>query len=233
MLRLNESQLQPEMFRAQFEQHGKCRVKEFWQADSARQITETIAQMPFSMAYNLNGQNREAGEAELARLDASVQKELLQNIHAGAAKGHGFLYGRSKVTEQQDAGLISHVLRVMNSDKILNFVRDLSGEASIVASDAHVTRFSPGNFLTRHSDNVVSEGRRVAYVLGFSEQWHPDWGGLLQFYRQDGQPLDAWAPQFNTLTLFDVKHIHAVTCIAPFAPKNRYSITGWFKNKVV
>ncbi len=91
-----------------------------------------------------------------------------------------------------------------------------------------VTRYRPGHFLTRHNDVVPAEQRRVAYVLGFTPRWHPDWGGLLQFYRQDGVPQDAWAPGFNDLMLFDVHRVHAVTYVTPFAAEPRQAISGWF-----
>jgi Rps23 Pro-64 3,4-dihydroxylase Tpa1-like proline 4-hydroxylase len=52
---------------------------------------------------------------------------------------------------------------------------------------------------------------------------------LLQFYQDDGTPRDALTPSFNAMTLFDVKHVHAVTYVAPFASKPRLAISGWFR----
>jgi Rps23 Pro-64 3,4-dihydroxylase Tpa1-like proline 4-hydroxylase len=59
--------------------------------------------------------------------------------------------------------------------------------------------------------------------------WHPDWGGLLQFYQEDGTPEDAWSPGFNTLSLFDTSYIHSVTYVTPFAQAPRLSLSGWFR----
>ncbi|MFT4939017.1 MAG: SM-20-related protein [Paraglaciecola sp.] len=87
----------------------------------------------------------------------------------------------------------------------------------------------PGHYLTRHNDVNPKKQRRVAYVLSLSKHWHPDWGGLLQFYQPDGTPKDAWAPQFNSMALFDVNHVHGVSYVAPFATQAKYSITGWFR----
>ncbi|MFT2091339.1 2OG-Fe(II) oxygenase [Paraglaciecola sp. 2405UD69-4] len=232
MLKFNEEVLRTESIRETFLQNGKCRIEEFWEKDSAKSLSSEISTLPYSLAYSLNGLNREATDKDLAGLNVSQQRELLRSIHQEAAKGSGFLYGRFKISKQS-TGLISDVLKLLNSESVLNFVREISGHTNIIAADAQVTRFAPGNFLTRHSDDLAAEGRKLAYVFSFSEQWHPDWGGLLQFYHQSGEPTDTWRPHFNSLTLFDVKHIHAVTCVAPFAPQNRYSITGWFKSKGV
>jgi len=53
----------------------------------------------------------------------------------------------------------------------------------------------------------------------------------LQFFEDDGTPRDAWAPVFNSMTLFEVRHIHAVTFVAPFLKQPRLSLTGWFRAK--
>jgi Rps23 Pro-64 3,4-dihydroxylase Tpa1-like proline 4-hydroxylase len=71
---------------------------------------------------------------------------------------------------------------------------------------------------------------RIENVLGLSKAWHPDWGGLLQFYEEDGTPGDAWIPHFNCLNLFDIRHIHSVTYVTPFAGEPRLSLTGWFRS---
>jgi Rps23 Pro-64 3,4-dihydroxylase Tpa1-like proline 4-hydroxylase len=65
--------------------------------------------------------------------------------------------------------------------------------------------------------------------MSFTRNWHPDWGGLLQYYDDDGTPRDTWAPLFNSMTLFDVRHIHSVTFVTPFSTQPRLSLTGWFR----
>ncbi len=53
----------------------------------------------------------------------------------------------------------------------------MHGPSREAGADAQVTRYTPGQFLARHSGDITREGRRIAYVMGFSEEWHPDWGG--------------------------------------------------------
>ena len=115
---------------------------------------------------------------------------------------------------------------------MLDFVKQVSGRNDVVSADAQYTRYSAGQYLTRHRDVVDRPPRRLAYVLGFTRNWHPDWGGLLQFYEDNGTPRDAWAPAFNRLVLFDVRHVHAVTYVAPFAGAARLSLTGWYYAEV-
>jgi Rps23 Pro-64 3,4-dihydroxylase Tpa1-like proline 4-hydroxylase len=128
-----------------------------------------------------------------------------------------------------DSGIIQQCVQWLNSTETLNTIKQITGENDIVAASAQATRYYPGHFLTLHNDLHETEQRRVAYVLNLTPDWHPDWGGLLQFYKQDGTPRDAWTPLFNSLVLFDVNHVHAVTYVAPCAFKPRLSITGWFR----
>ncbi|MCC2606366.1 hypothetical protein LJ740_13445 [Planctobacterium marinum] len=34
-----------------------------------------------------------------------------------------------------------------------------------------------------------AEVRKIAYVFNFSNNWHPDWGGLLPFFQRISLPL--------------------------------------------
>lgn len=202
----------------------------------AAAISRCLAQETrYLNAYFAAGKNREASDKDFANLAPADRHLLQQQLFADAAQGVGFLYGRHHISfknlESDTPALLRQVMAVLNSPEMLDRIRLISGFDDICCASAQATRYAPGNFLTRHNDLKEDEGRRVAYVLGFSPHWHPDWGGLLQFYRQDGTPRDAWAPEFNSLTLFDVHHVHAVTYVAPFASAPRLSITGWFCNR--
>ena len=68
----------------------------------------------------------------------------------------------------------------------------------------------------------------MANVITLRSGWHPDWGGWIKLYEDDGTPRDAWSPGLNVLSLFDVRHVHSVTYVAPYAKAPRLSVTGWF-----
>jgi Rps23 Pro-64 3,4-dihydroxylase Tpa1-like proline 4-hydroxylase len=120
-------------------------------------------------------------------------------------------------------------MQINNEDLLKTFSK--VSQQNILQASAQATCYQKGDFLTRHNDVVPTEGRVYAYVLGLTKQWHPDWGGLLQFFEPDGTPTTSFAPQFNSLTVFDVSKIHSVTYVTPFAKHKRLSITGWFRTK--
>ena len=130
--------------------------------------------------------------------------------------------------DNERLSIVHDVFDYLNSPDVFSLIEGITGHKALTYADAQYTSYSFGHFLTRHNDDVGEEGRRVAYVLGLSKDWHPDWGGLLHFFEEDGAPRDFWIPKFNTLSLFDVRHVHSVSYVTPFAQEPRLSLTGWF-----
>ncbi|TRY30622.1 2OG-Fe(II) oxygenase family protein [Aliiglaciecola sp. M165] len=218
---------------AEYAVDKRARIFNVLDLETAGDLTMYIhGNVPFEAAYVLNGEFKSSGLDELRAMPKAQLDGIMQQIHADAGKGVGFYYGRHKVDPKPIAdNKVQEAFEFLNAPATLDAIKKISGFDDIVAASAQVTRYHPGNFLTRHNDINANEERRVAYVLNLTPDWHPDWGGLLQFYQADGTPRDAWAPMFNSLALFDVNHVHAVTYVAPYATKPRFSITGWFRAK--
>ena len=214
----------------EFSKNGIVRIFNFLEQTSLEKLKISLeTKVEYANAFNLEGQNKQATDAEIKALPVTTQQQLYRDIHEVAAKGAGFLYGRHKI-EKSSLAELNGALELLNTESTLKQIREITGMHALAYADGQATRYRRGDFLTRHIDNIPGETRRIAYVLGFTENWHPDWGGLLQFFEKDGTPTRSWSPAFNSLTLFDVDKVHSVTSIAPFALKNRYSITGWFRS---
>lgn len=203
------------------------------QVEVAERVRAICAEkLSFDYVYFLDGAVRLATEQEMASSSqeqkAQISKALMQN----ATRGVGYLYCGRVMKENRastgDTAFLYDVFRYLNSPEMLQFVGDISGRHDLQRADAQYTRFSAGQYLTRHRDDIEGTTRKLAYVFGFTRKWHPDWGGLLQFYEDDGTPRDAWMPAFNRLSLFDIRHVHSVTYVTPFAGEARLSLTGWF-----
>jgi Rps23 Pro-64 3,4-dihydroxylase Tpa1-like proline 4-hydroxylase len=105
---------------------------------------------------------------------------------------------------------------------------DVIGPSDVAFADAQATRYGPGDFLTAHDDAVEGKHRRAAYVFGLSRDWRAEWGGLLLFHEPEGE-VRGYVPQYNALNLFAVPQPHSVSLVAPFAPRERLSVTGWLR----
>lgn len=229
--RLNHG-LDIEAWTPEYAKDMRCRVTNILDPESARTMTRTILEnAEFKQAHISENQYREISKEEFSKLDIAKRQALVREVYTLAREGIGFWYGRQGLNKGI-TGPLEEIRQWLGSEETLDAVRKVTGIASLTPPSAQITSFAPGDFLTRHKDDVTAEKRKVAFVLNLTENWHPDWGGLLQFFRDSGETRDSWSPVFNSLCLFDVKHVHSVTCIAPFSPKVRLAISGWFHEKI-
>lgn len=188
---------------------------------------------PYYLAYSEDSQPAIMKSNVFDSLTREKRHEFWARRYEQASRGVGYVY---KGFTPKNAILGADVTlkpliefaEYWNSEALINEIKNLTGLNDITHSDTQFTCLLPGHFLTRHRDTDTSGKRRLAYVISLSKNWHPDWGGLLQFYEDDGTPRDTWAPVFNTLSLFDIDHIHSVTHVTPYALEPRLSIVGWF-----
>ena len=223
-----------EALAAEYRQDDRIRIPNIFRTDVAERVRECcLSQVPFDFIFHQDGQNRVMSAQEMSALNSSQQKSMEQKVMQDASKGVGFLYcgymmNRHEKPADEALAFLHQVYDSLKSEEVLALFRRITGTEDLTGVDGQYTRYTQGQFLTRHSDDIGVENRRIAFVFGFSTPWHPDWGGLLQFYQSDGTPRDAWLPEFNTLSLFDVRHVHAVSYVTPFAAGQRLSLTGWF-----
>lgn len=185
--------------------------------------------LEYTNAYVDGSDYKLISNQQLSALGPEKQQALTSKIYRQAAEGHGFFYAKHQIQPTpNDTNLAQQFFLWLNSPDLLSCIKTITGATDILRANAQATKYLPGHFLTRHNDVNTQQQRRIAYVLSLSPKWHPDWGGLLQFYEPNGRPLEAWAPTFNSLALFDVNHPHSVTYVTPFARAPRLSITGWF-----
>jgi Rps23 Pro-64 3,4-dihydroxylase Tpa1-like proline 4-hydroxylase len=224
--------LNPKSLKKRFSVDDRLKIDNFLESEVAASVKAEIQEAPFELVYVIDDKIKTTSKQKMDAMSVDDKKRINQQIVSDAAKGKGFLYGSCHLGAGRPAEIGEKMVALfecLQSEETLSLIRTITGDQSIRSVSGHYTRYLPGHYLTRHRDVVESEQRRFAYVLSFTEDWHPDWGGLLQYYEEDGTPRDAWAPKFNTLTLFDVRHIHSVTYVTPFAQSPRLSLTGWFR----
>lgn len=230
---------------AEFAASGRVQVRDVLTTEAAREIRRLLASATrFGVAAQ--GQDGEADEGprRVSGKEITTQsgkqrmRDLAQDAYRAAGKGdYAFLYAQYSLVEdvQQAGGATTPhgiLLEHLNAPEFLGLVRDVTGIAELVKADAQATLYAPQHFLSRHIDSHVAEGWRVAYVLNLApDDWHPDWGGYLNFYDEEGDIVHGYRPRFNALNLFAVPRPHAVSYVPPFAPVGRFAITGWLRDK--
>ena len=220
-----------------YREKQRLQIPDILDAELAERIHQCLTrETPWGVVYNEGARNVtvEAEELRTMRPEERGRRAMLATQRAG--REFQFLYHAYLMLTNYQAGknkdlFLNTIFEGLNSEPMLDLVRAVTGIPTIIKCDAQATLYAPGHFLTRHNDDAdVTLHRRVAYVLGFTKSWHPDWGGLLQFYDDNDNVTDVFMPRFNSLSLFTVPQYHAVTYVAPYAPMGRLAITGWFQD---
>jgi len=224
---------------ARFARDGRVQVVDLLTAESAESLHDVLdRQTDWGIGWQA-GRQTPGGlrGAQLRAMTPAARGALSQQAAAAAGAGDfAFVYGRYPIVDAYLQGWdpghpLDLVLEYINAEPMLELVRQVTGDGSLIKADAQATLFAPGHFLTTHDDSVDAEGRRIAYVLNMSRDWRPDWGGYLLFYDENDDILAGVRPRFNTLNLFRVPMRHNVSYVPPFAPVGRYAITGWFRDR--
>lgn len=176
-------------------------------------------------------------DGDFAKLEPEKAVAMQQRALAQATTGFQFIYSTYPMMDKElkakfPSQFLYKVEEFLNTPAMLNFVKAVTGQSTLVRADAQATWYRRQNFLTYHNDyDPADGGKRVAYVLSFCRDWKPDWGGMLQFYDDDNNIEEGFLPRFNALSLFTTPQNHAVSFVTPFCGQRRLAITGWFRDR--
>lgn len=218
----------------EFAKHRRIQIRDALENGVAEKIADVLRhRTKWTLAFNRGTESITLSQDELAGMGMAGVSSLMQECLRGAQRGFQYVYSSYPIVDAivsgRDAGHPLHdVLAGINAPPFLSFIERVTRTAGLVKADGQATLYSKGNFLTFHNDFDARNKRRIAYVLGFTREWRPDWGGILEFYDKQGDVVCGLMPRFNVLNLFEVPADHSVTYVPPYVPAGRYSITGWF-----
>lgn len=228
----------------QFGANRRVQVRDVLTRETAEEIRSILARAtPWGLAAQA-GIADPPGPQQVTAKDIGSEDgkrraaQLNEASHHAAAKGdYAFRYAQYSLVQAYlekwaQGGPHDLLLEYLNTRAFLDLVQDVTGIEGLVKADGQATLYGPQHFLGHHIDSHVAEGWKVAYVLNFTiDDWHPDWGGYLNFFDDDGDIVEGFRPRFNALNLFAVPQPHHVSYVAPFAPVGRFAITGWCRDR--
>ena len=215
-------------------QNKYLRISNFLSSEFADNIYQCLTnEVNWGLACQINKEGKTflncSDLSELSPQDQDlIQSQLKQPFQ--------FIYNTYMIVtsylEQRDPGhYLYKFLEWINSVETISYFRNLTNDDRLIKINAQATRYLPGHFLKQHNDENLEEGRIYAYVLGFSKDWNPDWGGLLNILDEDGNIVNSVIPEYNSLSIFKVPQNHFVSYVSPFAGSERLAITGWLLEK--
>ena len=217
----------------EFSRNRRIQIRDLFVPEAAESLHQCLAtEVPWGLAY-IDGEEYTLLAADTikgyTRADWAKLNERVQMRNGDKFQ---FLYNSymmiTAYKEKRAPGSLLHgMVEWINSPEFIQLLRSVSAVGNIMGADAQATRYVPGHFLKKHSDQVTGQYREVAYVINLTKGWQADWGGLLHFMDEGGQVTETYMPTFNSLTLFRVPMWHHVSYVSPLATGARYAITGW------
>jgi Rps23 Pro-64 3,4-dihydroxylase Tpa1-like proline 4-hydroxylase len=228
-----------------FARTGRARIAPLLTDASARRLRDLLEHStPWGLVWRAAGTQPEVIRADaLAAVSAERAGDIQEQLRSSmAANDYAFCYStyplvQALLEQWAPGGPHEQLLADLNQPALLDLIRTITAIPELMKADGQATLYNRGHFLARHDDSEPAKGRRVAYVLNLcgdpgGEPWRPEWGGMLQFLTDEGQPDQTLLPCFNALNLFRVPQPHHVTSVASFAPPTRYAVTGWFRDRI-
>ncbi len=222
----------------EFNQARRIQIPDFLKKPSAEALYECMTEeTPWFTAYRDGGQDHMISEERLRAMSPQDLQALQARVWQQARDEFEFMYGcyplmDESLRDQNPELFLYKWVESINTEPVLDFIRQITGLKSLIRADAQATWYRKGQFLTLHNDfDPSDEGKRVAYVLSLAHGWLPDWGGILQFYDENFNVEAGYIPKFNSLALFETPQNHSVTYVTPFCGNRRLAITGWFRDK--
>ena len=226
--------LDPARLAQQFRSTGRLQIADFLSAGQADALRgELLGRNDWALILNAGDKVYDIPRSGWAQMSEEQRAKLDELVIRSARSGFHYRYESIRMPDE-DAGrsgddLLTAFIRFMAAAETLAFLREVTGIDDIVFADGQATAYSPGHFLTAHTDDVEGKNRRAAYVLGLSPVWQPEWGGLLMFHDADDNIEEAFTPRMGALRIFSVPVRHSVSYVNPIAPEPRLSVTGWLR----
>lgn len=157
--------------------------------------------------------------------------------HAGVGRGEDFAIQPEVRTDQvmwldpvsHEAGLRDYFAALEKLRLTLNQTLYLG----LHDFEAHLAIYPPGSFYKKHLDQFRGIGlRTLTTTLYLNNNWQPQDGGQLRLYHNPQAPAEFIdiLPEAGTLVCFlSADFLHEVL----ISTRERYSLTGWFRQRSV
>ncbi|WND01638.1 2OG-Fe(II) oxygenase family protein [Temperatibacter marinus] len=230
-------QINPELnlsdYAALLKENGRVQIPNFFTDETAETLHNLIkTNQTWNLAYNEYDQFFESTKQDFEDTPAEFKTNFMKAIYERASSTFQYVFMQYYITQavknREEMGHPLHELHHWaNEDDFLSLLKSLVGDSAIRWCDVFISRYEPGHFLSKHDDTHPKHDRSVAYTIGMTKEWNPNWGGHLVFLDKKGGIKEGFIPEFNTLNLFHNPQDHAVQLVAPNAGKPRDSFLGW------
>jgi Rps23 Pro-64 3,4-dihydroxylase Tpa1-like proline 4-hydroxylase len=212
-----------------FQENGKIVIENFLNENFAEKAYNVIINLPLHTWFNCCGSNNIKIEKRIIPINKKKQ-ELSIMLAKNSFNKDNFSYNfhRNMGLRKNEITIVEKIFRdIFSNSFFLNLINNITNLNISTNNQLFLSKYKYGHFLSPHSD--INNGK-IAYVLGMTKNWKPQYGGVLHFMDEKRENIiDSYVPKFNTLILFKVPENgipHFVSHVN-IQNKNRYTITGW------
>ncbi len=161
---------------------------------------------------------KEAQQLKKAQIGMGTQKKLLADI-----RGDSIAWLED--SSQPDSAFLAWLQMFMNELNARLFL-------NLNEAEIHYAFYPPETVYQKHLDVFQqSAARKISLVLYLNPDWQPDDGGELILYKEHNpeEELQRISPEFGRVVVFlSSVFYHQVN----LTKRERFSVTGWLKNRV-
>jgi hypothetical protein len=166
---------------------------------------------------------------EYRNLATQDRRFLAEGCYRAATTGFAFL--REELWRQtttaavhETSGPIDKVTKYFEGEGFLNLCAAAIGAEALQLVELSFVRYGVGDF---YAFTVGAPVRaEVGFAYDLTPAWELEWGGLLEFMNFTGGIEKAYAPKADSLCIYSMHKHHGISCVAPFARHQRYTIVG-------
>ena len=204
--------------------------KNFLSQSDAEYLSNDIKSMNptwWSTAYKFNDEDVVYASDNL--YDIENRKYYDKQLSNSMSDGY-FSYRFKRTTEHVEG---CDCFECVFTEKAINgfmkeFIEEKLGYGNASPTETFVSCYGEGDFLSMHADKQKGG---CAFVLNLTENWRPEYGGLLHVKDHESGHYIAIVPEFNSLMVMELGEDgldHFVSEVSKHAPNSRIAISGWY-----
>ena len=155
----------------------RIRIRNVFKPEIAERIRKCcLSHVPFDFIFHEDGHNKVLTPQQMSALNSSQRKSMQRNVMQAASRGVGFLYcgymmNRHKNPADESLAFLHQVYDSLKSKEVLATFMDITGRDDLSGVEGQYTRYTQGQFLTRHSDDIGKENHpplpagRFSYIF--------------------------------------------------------------------
>lgn len=210
---------------------GRVQIKNFFSNETAIKLAKLFDEHnQWYLAYNEFNNFYESDYKQVESMPDDIKAQFMQSFYKRAENGFQYVFKQfyiSQAVKLNENSPLNFLHDYTNQKTFISLMQKLAGDNEISWVDAFASSYESGHFLTEHNDIHNKHNRVLAFTLGLTKNWNPNWGGNLVFFDKDKNIEEGFIPSFNTLNVFIIPQNHAVQFVTPSAKKDRLSFLGW------